>query len=576
VALETSRTRRAGHVADVLAGALAVALVLSATLAITWLHVYSFGRIFAWAPPLFGHWLPRVGWGSPVAVLLAVLVVARGPELAERLPRRLLYPLTWAAAVVWTLALALVNGWQRGLAGQFTSSDQYLRDVPRVRDDLLGMLPGFTSHILAGQPGNWITQVSGHPPGALLVFAGLDRIGLGGGTWAALTCVFVGSLAAVAVPATLHALGTPAAARAAVPFAVLFPGAIFLGAAADGLFTGVTTTAIALLAHGATAWRPPAEPPRQPGPAAGPGSAGAAARPGSAAGRSVGAAGQSGSVAGRSVSAAGQSGSAAGRSVGAAGQSGSAAGRSVGAAGRSASAAAQSVGAAGQSGSAAAGSSVAGSSGWLRAGSWRGWVWCGVGGLLLGCGMFLSYGLVLMAPIALAACLLAAGRRFPVPVLLAAVGAGIVVVLFAANGFWWLDGYHLVVQRYYQDLGRTRPYDYWVWADLAALVLSAGPVLAPGLRRAAWSFLQPALARSFADRLRAVTPAAGLALAAALAIAAADYSGMSKAEVERIWLPFAVWLTASAVLLPAASRRWWLGAQALTGLLVAHLVMTNW
>ena len=33
-----------------------------------------------------------------------------------------------------------------------------------------------------------------------------------------------------------------------------------------------------------------------------------------------------------------------------------------------------------------------------------------------------------------------------------------------------------------------------------------------------------------------------LPVAAALAIAAADLSGLSKAEVERIWLPYAIWL----------------------------------
>jgi hypothetical protein len=148
----------------------------------------------------------------------------------------------------------------------------------------------------------------------------------------------------------------------------------------------------------------------------------------------------------------------------------------------------------------------------------------------------------------------------------ALAGALLVVATFAVFGFWWLDGYHLVVRRYYQDLGTTRPYGYWVWANLAALVIAVGPVLAPGLRRAV---LDPI-------RQRRVLPVAGLVLAAAIAVVIADKSGLSKAEVERIWLPFGVWLTLGAVLLPSATRRWWLAGQAATALVVAHLVLTKW
>ena len=153
---------------------------------------------------------------------------------------------------------------------------------------------------------------------------------------------------------------------------------------------------------------------------------------------------------------------------------------------------------------------------------------------------------------------------------LAGLGVAAVVAVFAAAGFWWLDGYHLVIQRYYQDVGRTRPYDYWVWADLACLVLCAGPAVAPGLRRAVTGVVGGVW------RNPAVRPVIALTLGAALAIAAADWSGLSKAEVERIWLPFAVWLTTAAALLPASTRRWWLLAQALTALVVSHLVMTIW
>jgi hypothetical protein len=142
--------------------------------------------------------------------------------------------------------------------------------------------------------------------------------------------------------------------------------------------------------------------------------------------------------------------------------------------------------------------------------------------------------------------------------------------VFAAAGFWWLDGYSLVIQRYYQDVGLTRPYNYWVWADLACLVLCAGPAIAPGLRRVVTDGVRGGLKNP------AVRPVIVVAVAAAVAIAFADQSGLSKAEVERIWLPFAVWLSTALALLPAPTRRWWLLVQALTALVVSHLVMTIW
>jgi hypothetical protein len=67
-----------------------------------------------------------------------------------------------------------------------------------------------------------------------------------------------------------------------------------------------------------------------------------------------------------------------------------------------------------------------------------------------------------------------------------------------------------------------------------------------------------------------------LPLAALAAITVADLSGLSKAEVERIWLPFAVWLPAGAALVPPGDLRGWLVVQATTALLVNHLVLTGW
>ena len=56
----------------------------------------------------------------------------------------------------------------------------------------------------------------------------------------------------------------------------------------------------------------------------------------------------------------------------------------------------------------------------------------------------------------------------------------------------------------------------------------------------------------------------------------ADLSGLSKGEVERIWLPFAPWVLLSAAALPRAHARAWLGANAITALAMAAMLRTPW
>jgi hypothetical protein len=421
---------------DVVAAAVALALVAVAVVV---------GRLASvagltspgLATPLFAHWLPHAGPGTPVALGAAAVVVWHGPSLAAWLPWRRLLVLSYAAAFGWTLSLALVDGWQAGVAARLTNPNEYLRSVP-PDGSIPAMLDGFVARIAEGQPDSWPPHVAGHPPGALLVFVLLDRIGLGGGGWAGVVCIAVGSLAAVAVAVTVRSAYGDATARAAVPFLVLFPGAVWVGVSADGMFAGVTACGLALLAVGRQA------------------------------------------------------------------------------------------------------SAVA-------------------GGALLGFGCFLSYGLVLLAPAALAVVLLTRRVRM-LP--WASLGLVCVVAAFTASGAGWLDGYRALSERYHAGIAADRPYGYWVWANLACLALAAGPAAAAIVRRTV-------LCRTYA-------PSRVLPAAALVAIAVADLSGMSKAEVERIWLPFTVWLMAGAVLLPASTRRMWLAGQALTALAVNHLLFTAW
>ena len=106
----------------------------------------------------------------------------------------------------------------------------------------------FAGRILDYQPDSWITHVSGHPPGALLTFVWLDRIGLGGGAWAALLCLLVGSSAAAAIVVAVRALADENTARLAAPFVAVAPTAIWIAVSADGYFAGVAAWGIALLA----------------------------------------------------------------------------------------------------------------------------------------------------------------------------------------------------------------------------------------------------------------------------------------------------------------------------------------
>ncbi|MFI5755050.1 hypothetical protein [Streptomyces sp. NPDC051569] len=197
-------------------------------------------------------------------------------------------------------------------------------------------------------------------------------------------------------------------------------------------------------------------------------------------------------------------------------------------------------------------------------------------GLLLGLAVYLSYGLTLLAIPALTV-LLATRTARPLP--LALLGFALVNGAFLALGFHWWEAYDLLVRRYYQGVARERPYGYWVWANLATVVVTAGPAAFAGARRAPATVRAPATIRASVRRPGHGGRAGGPALLMAallLALLAADLSGMSKAETERIWLPFTLWLPATAALLPARDHRAWLAVQATTALLVNHLLLTYW
>ncbi|MEN3222382.1 hypothetical protein [Mycolicibacterium porcinum] len=408
-------------------------------------------RSFADTAPIFGWWNAHVGWGTAPAILIGASAVWWGPLVAQRLGWRALTLVTWATAGAWAFSLAMIDGWQRGFAGRLTARHEYLRQVPTITD-IPEALRTFSSRILDYQPDSWITHVSGHPPGALLTFVWLDRIGLSGGAWAGLLCLLVGSSAAAAIIVAWRALADEAAARRAAPFVAVAPTAIWIAVSADGYYAGVAAWGIALLALS------------------------------------------------------------------------------------------------------------------VRTEARRSWLLATGAGLLLGWGIFLNYGLALMALPALAVLLSAADLQTAFRTLCcAALAAVAVVAVFWSTGFWWFDGYTLVQERYWQGIANDRPFQYWSWANLASVVCAIGIGSVAGIGRV---FDRQAFKRRSGIHL--------LLAGALLAIVFADLSMLSKAETERIWLPFTVWLTAAGALLPPRSHRWWLALNVAGALALNHFILTNW
>jgi hypothetical protein len=408
-------------------------------------------QMYAEAAPIFGWWNAHVGWGTIPAIVIGLGTAFWGPAVAQRLPWRALPWVAWATSLAWAFSLAMIDGWQRGFAHRLATTNEYLRQVPSITD-IPYALHSFSRRILDFQPDSWITHVSGHPPGALLTFVWLDRIGLGGGTWAALLCVLVGSSAAAAIVVAAKVLSGEELARRAAPFVAVAPTAIWIAVSADGYFAGVAAWGITLLALAVR------------GTVRLPLLAGAAA------------------------------------------------------------------------------------------------------GLLLGWGIFLNYGLGLIGLLAVAVLISADSVRAALRAVVPAVVVALAVVgVFALVGFWWFDGYTLVQQRYWQGIAANRPFQYWSWANYASVVCAVGVGTVAGVARA---FDVP--------MVKARNGLYLVILAALLATVCADLSMLSKAEVERIWLPYTVWLTAAGALLPVRAQRWWLALNVIGALAVNSFILTNW
>jgi hypothetical protein len=404
-------------------------------------------RPLAGTAPILGIWLPHGNWSTVCAVILAVAVIAWGPTVSRRLPWRPLVVAAWLIATAWTVSLTLIDGVVRGWVGRMNGTGGYLAQLPRG-GSVHSLVHGFAAHIPATSARPWDISIAGNPPGALLTFFGLDRLGLGGAWWASALCVVAGASSAAAVLVAIRALGDEDLARRAAPFVALAPLAVWVGVSSDGYYAGCAAWGLALLAVSA---------------------ARATAHPVPVAFAS---------------------------------------------------------------------------------------------GLLFGWSVYLDYGLILLSIPALAILFVARNGR---PAVGAMAGALVVAVTFTGLGFWWLHGLSLLRQRYWAGIASARPYAYWVWGDLVALTCAIGLPAAVGLRRA---FDRVALARRSGLHV--------LLVSFVVVVVFADLSGLSKAETERIWLPFAVWMVAAPALLPSRCHRLSLAAQAVGAVVINSLLLTNW
>jgi len=240
--ITASDQRQRGAAVAVVIAALVVAGSVAAGLVLRANDV----RLYLGGPLLAGSWNPRLEPGIVAPLAVGGVLVIFAARVADGLPWRRLLPVAGVAAAAWAVALAVVDG-ASGLTRGLESTHDYLDDVARA-GSVAQLLSDYVAKVPVDSAAAWSTHVGGHPPGTLMTFVILDSLGLGGSGWAAALCIAVGASAVPAVLVTARSVAGEDAARAAAPFLVLVPAAVWLATSADALFLGVSAWGVAALA----------------------------------------------------------------------------------------------------------------------------------------------------------------------------------------------------------------------------------------------------------------------------------------------------------------------------------------
>ncbi len=167
-----------------------------------------------------------------------------------------------------------------------------------------------------------------------------------------------------------------------------------------------------------------------------------------------------------------------------------------------------------------------------------------------------SYGMGLMGAVAV---VIVIARRAWFIVLLTAAASLAFTAALVPLGFWWISGLQATIHEYH-TLDVVRPYNYFVFNNVAAWFLAIGPATLVGLTR-------------LRDRKLWLLVGGGL-----LAVVTANLSGLSQGEVERIWLPFTLWVLPAGAALSGRGRATtgWLALQVVSSVGLAVVVTTYW
>ena len=197
------------------------------------------------APPFFGDWRWHLGPGAlvPACVAGTVIVLSRH---THRVGWRTFLLTAVVAALAWSAGLAVADHVGR-LTAQIHATADYL---PGLRP--IGSHPGHYlatfNHQARGRADLVIARgypvhVQGHPPGAVLTLWGLVRLGFSGVGGGIALELFGQAAVVVGVLMSTRRLASEAVARAAAPFVVLLPGAVW-SHNYDAFFAGVAALAV--------------------------------------------------------------------------------------------------------------------------------------------------------------------------------------------------------------------------------------------------------------------------------------------------------------------------------------------